>query len=126
MAECHSEDMRLLALITTTALVLAGCSAPAATPSAAPASLKESCDKLTPLSADYGQAAPDRQRFGTYLPKFQAVSDAGDQATKDAMAPLLAALSNGATGDGSALKQMTGAMLTLVVKCKAAGSTFGS
>lgn len=110
------------ALATLAAILIAGCTAPTPT-----TTLKASCDALSPVMADFGQVAPDQQRYTDYLPKVQAISDAGDADTRTALAPLLTAFTDGSKGNATALAELAVASATLVGKCQAAGSTaYGS
>lgn len=107
--------------LAAVALLILGC-----TPAPAQASLKQSCDSLQAVTAEFGKQAPDAKRYGDYLPRVRAISDAGDPTTKEAFAPLLAAFEKGAASGEASLGDLTTAMMGLLLKCAAAGSTFGS
>lgn len=95
---------------------IAGCSAPAA-------NLKTSCDSLAAVAHEFGEVMPSKERYAEFLPRFQAVLDAGDAESKAVLGPLVAAVSAGAQGDSSAVFTMAGASIGLLTKCAAAGST---
>ena len=112
--------MKLPALALA-ALLLVGCSSVRAAFPAAPASLKESCTALRSVLAEFGQSVPDGARYSTYAPKVKALADAGDQSTKDAFAPLVAAMEKGARGE-SAVKEQAAATIKLAAICGTAGA----
>lgn len=111
---------RPIVTIAAAAVLLAGCSAPAQ-----PASLRESCDALAPVLAEFGQQAPDAARYAATLPKVQAIQAAGDQSTKDALQPYVDVLARGAKGEPAlgVLADQAAASIKLAMACGAAGSS---
>lgn len=109
-----------LPALALAALLLVGCSSAPAAATVAPASLKEWCTALRSVLAEFGQSVPDGARYSTYAPKVKALADAGDQSTKDAFAPVVAAMEKGARGE-AAVRDQASATIKVAASCVTAG-----
>lgn len=111
-------------LVTLAALLaLTSCS----TPAPASVGLKDSCEALAVVLADFGQVAPTVQRYVDFTPKVAAIHDRGDAATKAALQPLVAAMDKGLRGDaGAAMVAQAAATMALVPQCAAVGASLST
>ncbi len=98
------------------ALLLGGC-----TPPPPPATLRQTCEAVQAALKDSGEGA-DATRVAALLVRVQAIHDAGDATSREALAPVLAAGRNAAGGDEEAVAEMLAAYLPFMVQCATAGA----
>lgn len=114
--------MRIVKLIAfgavATCLLLTGC-----TPSPVPTSLKTTCDSLSEVLRDGGQAKTAAPEM---MAKLHAIAAAGDQSSKDALQPFVDAMDKVAGGDRDATAEAMQAGIRLATACTAVGSTWGA
>lgn len=89
--------------------------------------LKSACDQIGPIVREFGQVAPNQQRYAEYETKIKAVVDQGDANTKSALSPLADAMEAGSKASGAAatdaMMKFASASMAVLAKCQAAGST---